>query len=125
MFATAKEDGVVKANAVTGVRYVPSEAVPAPRTIKPLTLAELDRVMQALSPEWRLLYVLLAHSWKRIGEMLGLRWDDVHLGDDPSLTVDDQVYRGKRKALKTANASRTLPLSPEMARALTDWRART
>ncbi|MEK6327619.1 MAG: site-specific integrase [Actinomycetota bacterium] len=125
LFGTAMEDRKVRANPVIGVRYVPSKDVPAPRKLRGLTLAELGRFMEALPSEWRLFFVMLAHTGLRIGELLGRRWLDVHLGDDPHLIVRDQVYRGERKGLKTANAERTLPLSPDMARALADWRERT
>lgn len=125
LFGTAMEDRKVRANPVLGVRYAASGEVARPRRVKPLTLAELRRVMEALPEEWRLFFLVLAHTGLRIGELLGRRWSDVHLGDDPHLTVSDQVYRGERKGLKTANAHRTLPLSPGMARALADWRERT
>ena len=125
MFATAVEERKARFNPVRGVRYVPSRDVRLPRKRRPLTLAELERFMDALPGEWRLFVLLLAHTGLRIGEMLGLRWGDVHLDDDPGLTVDDQVYQGERKQLKTANAYRTIPLSPGMARALAGWRERT
>jgi integrase len=125
MFATAVEERKARFNPVRGVRYVPSRDVRLPRKRRPLTLAELEQFMDALPREWRLFVLLLAHTGLRIGEMLGLRWGDVHLGDDPGLTVDDQFYRGERKRLKTANAYRTIPLSSGMARALAAWRERT
>jgi integrase len=115
----------VRDNPVTGVRYVPSKDVPLPQKRRPLTMAELDRFMRSLPAKWRILFLLLSHTGVRIGELLGLRWSDVHLGDDPYLIVDEQVYRGERKRLKSANAYRAVPLSPNMARALTDWRRRT
>lgn len=125
LFATAVEERKARFNPVRGVRYVPSTGVELPRKRRPLTLVELEFVMKALPSEWRLFCLLLVHSGMRIGEMLGLTWADVHLGDDPRLTVDEQVYRGERKGLKTANAYRSIPLSPGMARALTSWREET
>lgn len=122
LMATAKEDGAVRHNAVTGVRYVPSGDTAPPRTLRPLTLAELDRFMRALPREWTLFFGLLAHTGLRVGELLGLRWVAVHLADDPHLTITEQVYEGKRKSLKSANAYRRIPLSPDVARALVEWR---
>jgi integrase len=121
--ATAKEDGAVRHNPVTGVRYVPAHDAPPPRKLRPLTLAELDRFMKALPQEWTLFFVVLAHSGLRVSELLGLRWAGVHLADDPHLTITEQVYEGRRKGLKSANAYRRIPLSPDLARALGDWRS--
>ena len=58
-----------------------------------------------------------------MGELLGLTWQRVHLGDDPHLYVAEQVYRGERKRLKTEGSERTVPLSSGMARDLTEWKA--
>jgi integrase len=125
LYADAKEDGTVKDNPVSGVRYVPSQGVKLPRKIAPLTIAEFDRLRAVLPTEWRLFFVLLAHTGLRISELLGRRWADIDLGDNASMTVHDQVYEGERKGLKTASAYRTLPLSPAMARALHEWRQQT
>jgi integrase len=125
LFADAKEDGLVRDNPASGVRYVPSHGVAVPRKIKPLTIAELQRFMAALPDEWRLFVLLLAHTGMRISELLGRRWADVDLGDSPAILIHDQVYQGERKGLKTANSRRRPPLSPAMARALHEWRQRT
>ena len=125
LYAEAKEDGTVRDNPVSGVRYVPSNGVKLPRKIEPLTIVEFDRLRAALPAEWRLFVVLLAHTGMRVSELLGRRWQDVHLGDDPTIKIHDQVYEGKRKGLKTSNAYRTLPLSPAMALALSEWRQQT
>jgi integrase len=125
LYADAKEEGRVKDNPISGVRYVPSESVKLPRKIEPLTLAQFDRLREALPPEWRLFFVVLAHTGLRISELLGRRWIDVHLGDDAHLVVHDQFCRGERKGLKTPNAYRTLPVSPTLARSLAEWRQRT
>lgn len=125
LFGTALEDGKVRSNPVIGVRYVAAEGVKRPRKRRGLTGAELRRFMAAVDEDWRLFFIVLAHTGIRVGEALGLTWADLHLGDDPTVTISDQVYRGKRGDLKTDNARRTLPLSPGMARALTDWRERT
>jgi integrase len=64
-------------------------------------------------------FALLTHTGIRIGEALGLRWESVHLGDDPYIDVREQVYRGERKQRpKSHHGIRRLPLSPGMALAL-------
>jgi integrase len=124
MLATAAQAGDIPANPVIGVRYVPTNAQPK-RKRRTLTVEDVDSILRKLPSEWRLFFELLAQSGCRVGELLGLTWGRVHLGDDPHLDIAEQVYRGQRKRLKTEGSERTVPLSPGMARALTDWKART
>jgi integrase len=65
--------------------------------------------------EWHAFFALLAQTGVRIGELLGLTWQHVHLGDDPHIMVAEQVCRGQRKRLKTDYSVGSVPLSPEMA----------
>ncbi len=51
----------------------------------------------------------------RIGEAVGLTWEHVQLGDRASVLVHEQVYRGKRKRLKSGSSRREIPLSAGMA----------
>lgn len=46
----------------------------------------------------------------------------MHLGDDPHLLIEEQVYRGQRKRLKTDASAGRVPLSPMMASWLADLR---
>ena len=50
-----------------------------------------------------------------MGEILGLTWQHVHLGDDAHVLVAEQVYKGERKRLKTDASMASVPLSPTMA----------
>jgi integrase len=84
-----------------------------------LTVAELEGLTAAVRPESRLLSALLAHTGVRIGDALGLRWQHVHLGDDPHSDLREQVYRGERRRQpKSRYGVRSIPLSPDMAVAL-------
>jgi integrase len=125
LYSTAREDGKVASNPVVGTRYVPSERNAGPRKYRPLTLAELGRFLDALPQDWRLFFLTLAHTGMRISEQTGLTWRNVNLGDDPRLSVESQVYQGERKRLKSANALRSIPLSPGLALALSGWRKET
>jgi len=119
LMATALEEGMVRHNPALGVRWVPREPLPAKPKPRGLTVAELERFLGVLEAQWRLLFVLLAHTGLRIGEALGLRWEHVHLGDDPHLDVREQFYRSKRRLRpKSHHGVRTLPLSPGLALAL-------
>jgi integrase len=121
MFATAVEDGHLRSNPVQGVRIPPpteqadeDEAEPA----KALTRAELALVFAALPESWRLFFEFLTHTGLRISEAIGLTWRHLDLGANPRIRVREQVYRGKRRKLKSRYGRRDLPLSPTMAERL-------
>jgi integrase len=116
MFATAAEDRVLRSNPVQGVR------IPASRTEaelgearKALTRRELGLVLAAIPEDWRLFFELLSHTGLRISEAVGLTWEHLELGDSPRIKVREQVYRGKRRKLKSGAARRDIPLSPQMS----------
>jgi integrase len=127
-FATAVEDGVVRANPLPGVR-IPS--APASGDIahedhaKALTRAELAWVLDELPVEWRLFFELLAHTGLRISEAIGLTWEHVELGPRPRILVREQFYRGKRRKLKSRHGRRNVPLSPGMVERLGELRRDT
>jgi integrase len=83
-----------------------------------LTVAELEGLTAAVRPESRLLSALLAHTGVRIGDALGLRWQHVHLGDDPHIDLREQVYRG-------AGAGRSPATACARSRSRRTWRWRS
>jgi integrase len=124
MFATAVEDGVIRSNPVSGVR-VPAASSDefADEPAKALTRAELALVLAALPQSWQLFFELLAHTGLRISEAIGLTWAHLDLGERPRVKVREQVYRGKRRKLKSRSGRRDVPLSPGMAARLLRHRA--
>jgi integrase len=54
----------------------------------------------------------------RIGEAVGLTWENLDLGDRPKVKVREQVYRGKRKRLKSKEGKRDIPLPGSIAEKL-------
>jgi integrase len=121
MLATAVEDDDLAANPATGVRYIPSGAAQQ-RHAKPkrreLTAEDVGAILAAMPENWRVFFALLTQTGVRIGEMLGLTWTRVELGDDPCIYVTEQVYEGQRKRLKTEASLGRVPLSSSMAREL-------
>lgn len=117
LFETAIEDELVRHNPAKGVR------IPAPLTEeaedderpKALTRRELSALLAKMTPEWQLFFEFLTHTGLRISEAIGLNWRQIDLGSEPHVKVREQVYRGKRKKLKTRKARRDLPLSAGMA----------
>jgi len=118
MLACAVEDGDLGSNPATGVRYVPSASAkqrhPA-RKARALTAADVVAILNAMPEEWRAFFTLLAQTGVRIGELFGLTWGNVHLGDDAHIMVAEQVYRGERKRLKTDASAARVPVSATMA----------
>lgn len=125
MFACAVEDGDLGSNPAAGVRYVPGAAArrqPAKRKPHALTASDVVVILNAMDEPWRAFFALLAQTGLRIGELFGLTWEHVHLGDDPHIMVAEQVYRGRRKRLKTDASMARVPLSPSMASWLAELR---
>jgi integrase len=125
MFACAVEDGDIGFNPAAGVRYVPSEAskrAHAKPKPKKLTAADVLAILDVMSDQWRAFFTLLAQTGVRVGELLGLTWENVHLGDDPHIMVAEQVYHGQRKKLKTEASKARVPLSQTMASWLAELR---
>jgi integrase len=125
MLASAVEDGDLGSNPAAGVRYVPSpnarRAHPK-RAHRKLTAADVTAILGTMDDHWRAFFMLLVQSGVRIGELLGLTWEHVHLGDDPHILVAEQFYRGERKQLKTDASKDRVPLSPTMAAWLAELR---
>lgn len=120
MFATALEDGVLRSNPALGVRIpAPSDnEEPAEEKAKALTRAELAIFLTALPDDWHLFFEFLTHTGLRISEAVGLRWEHLDLGENPKVEVREQLYKGKRKRLKSKDGERDVPLSPGMAKQL-------
>jgi integrase len=116
MLATAAQDGDIQANPALGVRYVPAHEV---RQSKParrkLTADDELKIIAALPEHWQVFFSLLAETGVRISELLGLRWRNVYLGDDPYVYICEQFRKGKYKRLKTEASNARLPLSAPMA----------
>jgi integrase len=126
MLACAMEDGDIGSNAAAGVRYIPTEEAVrrhAKGKRRDLTAADVTAILTAMPEPWRAFFTLLAQTGVRIGELLGLTWGNVHLGDDPHIMVAEQIYRGERKAKLKTDASRAkVPLSASMASWLVELR---
>jgi integrase len=125
MLACAYEDGEISSNPAVGVRYIPTRAVKAKHAKPPakeLTTADIRAILNAMADAWQAFFFVLAQTGVRVGELLGLVWGRVHLGDDPHILVVEQVYRGRRKPLKTDASEARVPLSSAAAAWLTELR---
>lgn len=124
LFATAYEDGHIKANPTTGVRL--RQLDNAEHRSKTMTHEELSAVLTALPPEWQPLFTFLAQTGLRISELLGLTWADLDLSATrPVVKVRRQRVKGQWTRLKTRASSRDVPLGRGMVRTLLILRARS
>ncbi len=115
MLATAVEDGLLRFNPVQGVRIPPSTEEAPEEPAKALTRRNLRLLLAAIPENWRLFFEFLTHSGLRISEAVGLRWEHLDLtGAGPHIEVREQLYKGKRKKLKSKAGKRDVPLSPGM-----------
>jgi integrase len=125
MLACAVEDGDLAANPAAGVRYVPSDKAKRQhprRRRRKLTAADVTAILGVMEDRWQLFFLTLTQTGLRVGELLGLTWEHVHLGDDPHILVAEQVYKGRRKQLKTDASASKVPLSLTVASWLAELR---
>jgi integrase len=99
-----------------------TEAVTSPRPrkkeIRVLTSEEAKRLLLAAKGErFEALYVLAITTGIRQGELLGLKWDDVDLGEG-ILRVRRTVWKGRVSAPKSARANRSVRLTDMATEAL-------
>lgn len=123
--ASMRESGLLASNPCHGVRIPAAAEGPADKQAKALTREELGLLLAALPERWRLFFELLTHSGLRISEMVGLTWQHVDLGERPHIKVREQVYRGKRRRLKSGKGLRDVPLSSAIAKRLLKHRRDT
>lgn len=120
LMGDAMEEGLLRSNAAKGVRVVVPEGdgtgrQPAEEK-RAMTIVQLQAVLDALDPEWRLMFELLAHTGLRIGEAIELRWGrDLILDDSPYIKLRWQFADGRVCEPKTRYGKRDIPLSPGLA----------
>lgn len=91
-------------------------------------LDTLDSHPTAMRCDLGLLVRVMLGTGCRIGEACALRWDGVHLGKEPTVTLGATVWRIKGEGLsinergKSANAVRTLHISDDLAARLLERR---
>ena len=98
--ADAYENGLVTVDA-SRVRVVVSDRRRA-RSLKPaskrLTGEQTATILAAIPERYRLLFLLLACTGRRISEALGLQWQDLEQTPaGPVLKIRRKSYRGKLK----------------------------
>src|SRR5712692_2805932 len=108
---TAVEWGYISENLAHGVR------LPARQPKTAVFLPTPDQVAQILKqlpePSYTLM-LLLVGTGLRVGEAMGLRWEDIDL-NRKNLTVRRDVWHGQVNSPKYAASERVIPLGPILA----------
>lgn len=115
MFATAVDDGLVRANPCAGLRLPGGGSVD--RTARALTEDELQRLVAEVPERWRLVVRFLSQTGLRIGELVLLRWSDVDL-KAWRVRVQRRLYRRNLDTPKCRYGVRDVPLSTALVRDL-------
>ena len=89
--------------------------VPAP-PFRFFPLEEIDRILAAAAPRWRPMIALASRTGLRIGELIGLRWEDVNL-DSQVLVVRQAITKGVLTTPKSGKP-REVPISDETTQIL-------
>lgn len=82
-----------------------------------LDAPQLAAVLNAIPPQWIGLVSLIATTSLRIGEALGLRWEDLDAAAG-AVRIRRGNWRGQEVAPKTRKSARVVALLPEVARAI-------
>jgi integrase len=118
--AQAVEDGDLRTNPTAGVRLVVADQSNGEGdTAKAFTPEELARLVKQVGGGWHGLMVrLMAQTGIRIGEALGLRWQDVDTMTG-RIHIRQRVRAASVNAPKSENGKREVPLSEALGRDLT------
>jgi integrase len=91
------------------------------RKIVLVTTEQYQKLLPLLPQHCRVMVTLAMCLGLRVSEILGLRWEDVDL-EAGSLQVRRSVVNGHVEDTKTEASEDELPLHPELAEVLREWR---
>jgi integrase len=124
-FAHATRRGVITRDPMAGLASSERPEKRAKRDIARLDAVPLDRLVAAGDSErWRAAFGLAGYAGLRLGEIRGLRWQDIDL-DAATIKVHRSLLPdGTEKATKTEAGERSVPLLPSLRRLIVAWKLR-
>jgi integrase len=120
LFAHGRRYGMILTNPIQGVRCS------AKRLKDPdvLTPAEFNSLVDELPQRERVMVLLAGTTGLRRSELIALTWRDVDF-DALQIVVNKSCVRGQLGETKTAASAKPVPLHPEVAEALEEWKKAT
>jgi integrase len=122
-FALAVRRGVLTSSPVDGL--APSER-PKQKNAKRIAVLDavtLDRLVRAAKTKrWKTAVGLASYAGLRLGEIRGLRWQDIDLGANLVRVERSLLPDGTAKPPKTEAGKREVPLLPALRRLLVEWK---
>ena len=123
VFSCAKKFGAIESNPTKDIRRLHS--VKEKKRVRVFTEQELGAILNQMLERGVLYYcasVLSACNGLRIGEVLGLTWDNIDF-ERCEMSIKKQAYRSRLRSPtfvppKTENSVRTIPISPRSLEAL-------
>jgi integrase len=91
-------------------------------TPRKLTIEEFQKLLDELKDPYRTMVILAGCLGLRVGEILGLQWQDVDLLNG-RLHIRRDVYQYVVDEVKTSTSQASLPLAPEVIGELQRWRS--
>jgi len=94
VFSQAMAEGLINTNPLASLKALPSDNK---LTRQPFTMDEVNRlILNSPDNEWRGLITVAAFTGLRLGDCMGLVWDDVNLGAGYVETVPAKTKRSNR-----------------------------
>jgi integrase len=107
-------------NPITSVR----QSAKRQSTPEVLTVDELVNLLSAIPEPFRTAVFLDGSSGLRVGELLGLKWEDVDFEKDV-IHIRRSIVKQKIGPPKTEASEKPIPLNAELAKALRLWKMKT
>jgi integrase len=117
LFQWARRWRIIDSNPIELVRQS-NRRLKAPRVLTP---HDFQALLQELRDPYRTMVTVSACLGLRASEVMGLKWGDVDW-DDLRILVRRSVVAGRVDETKTEASAKPLPLDPDLASALLDWR---
>jgi integrase len=89
-----------------------------------LTVSQFYLILDLLPEPYRTMVLVAQCTGLRVEEVLALRWENIHF-DTLSMLVDRAVVHGRVQRVKTDYSEDELPLDPDFATVLLDWKRRS
>jgi integrase len=120
VFKLAHKSSIIEQNVMS---MVENRKIEKPQ-IKPLSMGEVDRFLNVVNPFYKPFFIAAFFTGMRAGEMVGLKWDNVHFDRRIIKIVETRVY-GLEGRPKTNSSYRDIDMLPMVYNALKEQALKT